>query len=67
MYVVRHLGSQGWQENDKTLKIASIVNVMFLRKFKNPISCFQNEGFLFFFISVFFQCLLFFIRTFDYH
>ena len=51
MYVVRRSGSEGWQENYKALEDRkNCANVMLLRKFKKPISCFQNEFFSFLFL-----------------
>ena len=52
-YVVRRSGSEGWQESyKKYLKVTRIANVIFLRKFKKPISSFQIEVFSFLFFSV---------------
>ena len=44
----------------KIWKVARIVNVMFLRKFKRPISCFQTEVFSFPFFSLCFFCVHYF-------
>ena len=51
----------------KFWKVAGNVNVMFLRKFKKAILCFQVEFFFLVFLSVFFMYSLFFSCTFDYH
>ena len=65
---MRLSASEGWQGNcNKVLEGCKIVNVMFLRKFKKPISCFQIKVFFIVFFSVFLLCSLLFIRNFDYH
>ena len=64
----------------KFWKLAIIVNVVFLKKFKKTnivfsscrfyhcfLSVFQIAGFILVFLSVFLLCSLVFIRTFDYH
>ena len=51
---------------ERIWKVARIVNVMFIWKFKKAISCFQIEVFFFVsFFSVFPVCSLFLNRTFE--
>ena len=51
----------------KFWKVVRNVNVMFLRKFKKAILCFQVEISFLVFFSVFFMYSLFYICTSDYH
>ena len=47
MYVVRRSGSEGWQENYKTLEGRKNCEC-----YVKPILCFQNEVFPFFFLCI---------------
>ena len=66
---MRRSGSKGWQGNYNKILEGRILNVMFLRKFKKPMSCFQIKVFFivfflyFFCVHYFLFALLIFIRT----
>ena len=66
MYVVRRSGSESWQENYKSLEDRNSCECYVSKKIKETNFVFSKWSFLFSF-SVLFQCLLFFIPTFDYH
>ena len=65
MYVVCRSRSESWPENYKTLQDRKNCECYVSKKIQE--TNFKMKFFPFFVFSVFFQCLLFFIRTFDYH
>ena len=65
MYLVRRSGSERRQENYKTLEDRKSCECYVCKKIQE--TSFKMKFFPLFFFSVFFQGLLFFIRTFNYH